>query len=115
MQTFIQTAAELLINSLPAGMAIALGAWLLLRAVGRQNSGTRFAIWFSSLLMIASLPLIALTRSQGPLPIGTESAHHFALPGSWAWYIFVAWALVAGTLLARVGFGLWKVRALRQS
>ena len=115
MQGFIQTAAELLINSLPAGLLIAFGAWALLRLVGRQNSGTRFAIWFSSLLMIASLPVLALAGSSSALPVSGSSMHHIALPSDMAWYVIAAWLLVAGTFLLRIGFGLWKVRALRKS
>ena len=44
-------------NCTAEGMVIALLAWLVLRAIGPQNSGTRFAVWFAALLGIAALPL----------------------------------------------------------
>ena len=42
---FAQLAIARVLNSLPEGVLIALGAWILLRIMGRQNAGTRFAVW----------------------------------------------------------------------
>jgi len=41
-----QISVERLLNGVAEGMVIALFAWLLLRVIGRRNSGTRFAVWF---------------------------------------------------------------------
>ncbi|MBA3913417.1 MAG: M56 family metallopeptidase [Acidobacteriales bacterium] len=113
LQALAPEAVGMLLNSLPAGALISLGAWLLLRLVGRQNSGTRFAIWFSSLLMIAAVPLLATAPAHTSL--GSYSSHLLSLPSSWAALVLAVWAMVAGTLLLRVGFGLWHVRALHRS
>jgi hypothetical protein len=48
-----EAGASLLLSCLLEGGAVVLFAWLLLRVLGWQNSGTRFAIWF--LVCIAPL------------------------------------------------------------
>ena len=57
-ESLAQLSAERILNCAAEGMVIALLAWLVLRALGRQNSGTRFAVWFAALLGIAALPLL---------------------------------------------------------
>lgn len=113
LQAVAPEVVGMLLNSLPAGALIALGAWLLLRLVGRQNSGTRFAIWFSSLLMIAAVPFLA--SAPAATTLASSSTHMLSLPSSWAGVVLTLWALIAGTLLLRVGFGLWHVHALRRN
>ena len=54
LQSLAQLSAERILNCTAEGMVIALLAWLVLRAIGPQNSGTRFAVWFAALLGIAS-------------------------------------------------------------
>ena len=54
LQSLAQLTAERILNCTAEGMVIALLAWLLLRAIGRQNSGTRFAVWFAALLVTAA-------------------------------------------------------------
>src|SRR5579862_5685309 len=105
--------AERMLNCVVEGMVIGLFAWLLLQVVGRRNSSTRFAVWFAALLGIASLPLIqsAITSNS----ISRSAASAVTLPSSWAQYIFLAWALIAGLALARVGIGLWQLSKLRAS
>ena len=66
LQSLAQLSAERILNSMVEGIGIALLAWILLRALGRQNSGTRFAVWFAALLGIAALPLFyALECERG--------------------------------------------------
>ena len=60
LQSLAGLSSERILNCTLEGMAIALLAWILLRALGRQNSGTRFAVWFSALLGIAALPLLGI-------------------------------------------------------
>jgi beta-lactamase regulating signal transducer with metallopeptidase domain len=111
-----QVFTERLLNSAAAGMVVAASLYLLLRMIGRQNSGTRFAIWFSALLAMVAFPFFS-ARIFHSSPI-----HHFAgnlkgeivLSSSWAAYLFVAWAAVASVLLLRLGFGLWRVREVRR-
>jgi beta-lactamase regulating signal transducer with metallopeptidase domain len=85
-----------------------------LRALGRQNSSTRFAVWFSVLVTIAAWPFFESMTFTASSPIATaRSAIH--LPVSWALDLFLLWAMIAAAGLARIGFGFWQLRKLRQS
>src|SRR4029077_8420613 len=94
------------------GMIIALLAWLLLRAIGPRNSGTRVAVWFAALLGIAALPLFGNWAASGS---ELAKRSEITMPGSWALYIFAGWLLVALAGLFRVGIGFWHLRRLRKS
>lgn len=122
--SFLQTAAQILVvhvlNALPEGMLIALFAWVVLRLAPRQNSGTRFAVWFLALLSVVVLPVLGwfwtpdgLTSLSSTISSATRSA--IRIPGNWVLLIFIVWAI--GTLLAtvRLGFGLCRLRQLRRS
>ena len=58
VQTAAQISVERILNALPEGFLIAIFAWALLRVLRRQNSGTRFAVWFLALLTVAALPVL---------------------------------------------------------
>ena len=110
-----QVLAEMLVervtNSMMEGIAIALFAWILLRALRRPNSSTRFAVWLAAIVAIAALPLFEGWASGNT--IATHTA--FRLPGLSAVYIFLAWAVVATAGLAKIGLGFWRLRRLRRS
>lgn len=114
-QALAQVFSERMLNSIAEGMAIALFGWILLRILGRQNSSTRFAVWFSALVAIAALPLFESLAfaNGGTSSHATQSA--IRLPGSWAIDIFVLWAVIAAAGLARIAFGFCQLRQLRQS
>jgi beta-lactamase regulating signal transducer with metallopeptidase domain len=112
LQSLAQFSAEQILNCAVEGIGIALLAWMLLRALGRRNSGTRFAVWFTALLAIAVLPLFGRWAASST---GAGQRSGITLPGSWALYLFAAWALIAGAGLTRVGIGLWQLRRLRRS
>ncbi|HYL95526.1 MAG TPA: hypothetical protein VET69_06950, partial [Terriglobales bacterium] len=59
LQTSAQFFLERLLNTAAEGVVLTGLVWLLLRLLSRQNSGTRFAIWFSALLAIAALPFVS--------------------------------------------------------
>jgi len=111
LSSLAQLSAERILNSTAEGIVIALLAWLLLRAMGPRNSGTRFAVWFAALLGIAALPLFGNWAATGELAKRSE----ITLPASWALYIFAAWALVAAVGSLRVGIGFWHLHRLRKS
>ena len=121
----LQAAAEIwavrVLNSLPAGMLVALFAWTVLRVLRGQNSGTRFAVWFVALLTIAGLPLMGSFRGgQSWLPAGAWLGAGIVrapitLPTGWALYLFLGWFVVAFLALARLTVGLWRLRVLRKS
>src|SRR5579872_289031 len=104
--------AESMLNCLLEGIAIGLFAWILLRLVGRRNSSTRFAVWFSALLAIATLPLLSIASGSAQ---AARVAAAITVPISWAFNIFIAWATIAGLLLLRVGVGLLHLRKLRST
>jgi beta-lactamase regulating signal transducer with metallopeptidase domain len=122
MQDIAKVLVERVLNSLPEGLLVALFAWLLLRLIGRQNAGTRFAVWFMALLAVVGLffptsfgikhmlPLLAL-----PLLAGSHGNSQIIVPASWAVVIFAVWAVAAVVALARVAAGLWQVWAIRRS
>ena len=118
LQTIAQAFTERLLNTAAAGFVLAGLVWMLLRLVRRQNSGTRFAIWFSALLaivalpffpwpgfMTSSLPAFHLANSRGPI----------ILSSSLGVLLFAAWAIGAGLLLLRLVVGLWRVGRLRRN
>jgi beta-lactamase regulating signal transducer with metallopeptidase domain len=102
--------AESMLNCMLEGMAIGLFAWVLLRLVGRRNSSTRFAVWFSALVAIAALPFLSVAASSAR---AGSAGSAITVPGSWALDIFFVWAVIAGVALLRVGVGLWQLRKLR--
>lgn len=119
-QTIAQIAIGRILNSLPEGLLIALFVWTMLRLLPRQNSGTRFAVWFVALLTVVGLPLAGfplisgilgghvLTAVGGARPLVT-------IPGAWGILLFLVWLLAACAALLRLATGLWRLRALRRS
>jgi beta-lactamase regulating signal transducer with metallopeptidase domain len=130
IQTVAQIWVEHILNALPEGFLIAIFAWVLLRVLRRQNSGTRFAVWFLALLTVAALPVLGgigegrgmvAGMSSGMLS-GMASASSWGnlrpaitIPGRWALVVFVAWALGASVAMMRLLAGLWRLRRLRRS
>lgn len=106
--------SERMLNGMAAGVVIALLAWTLLRLAGRQTSSTRFAVWFSALVAIATLPLVGRLVSS-PVEGASTDGSAIALPASWAVRLFLAWALIAAVGLLRLTAGLWRLRKLRAS
>ncbi len=110
-----QTSAVQIVDCLIEGTLIAIVAALALAVVRRQDSGTRFAVWFSALMAIAVLPFVAggfWAHAGGNVAAGGSA---ITVPGSWAIYLFGAWAAVAAWRLAGVGRGLWHLYVLRKS
>jgi bla regulator protein blaR1 len=105
--------SEGLLYSAIAGTLLASAVWLLLRLFPRRNSRTSFAVWFSTLLATALLPLARLLSNSSN---GANSAGEHALvtvSTAWAWYVFLAWAGVAAIGLARVALATVQLRRMR--
>ena len=127
LEAWAQPVIERAINSLPEGMLIALFAWTVLRVLPRQNSRTRFAVWFTALLAMAGLPLVEGLNLGGftlagmhariletkIMTAGAKSA--IALPAHWAPFIFLVWLVIAFVALTRLALSLWHLAALRQT
>jgi bla regulator protein blaR1 len=109
-----QLTAERVLDSLLIGAALAVFAGVLLRALPRPNSATRFAVWFAALLATALLPLLHSPQEfGGNLTLAAKPL--ISVPGAWALYLFVAWAVIAALALLRVGLGFVQLRRIRQS
>ncbi len=119
LQTVAQISIERILNALPEGFLVALFSWALLRVLRRQNSGTRFAVWFLALLTVAALPVLGVLGEGRVLSssVGAweSTGPAITIPGSWALSAFCAWALVACVAILRLAAGLWRLRGLRRS
>lgn len=113
LSVYIKVFAESVLNTIPEGLLIAGLAWLLLRMLGRQNSGTRFAVWFTALLAIALIPFMPATNIGGSV---TRAVHaELTVPTSWAVVVIGLWCFVAMFAIARLGFGLRRLRMLKRN
>ncbi len=111
MMPFAQLAVERVLNSLPEGLLIASCAWLLLRVMGRQNAGTRYAVWLVALACVVSLPVMS---GLAPAHRSFSVLHsEIAIPAFWAAAFFVLWIAIAAFALARVVAGIWQVWQIR--
>ena len=130
VQSVAQISVERILNALPEGFLIALFAWGLLRILRRQNSGTRFAVWFLALLTVAALPVLggigdgragmvagSCRDASGMAPANSWGSLRPAItiPGRWALFVFLGWALGASFAMMRLAAGLWRLRRLRRS
>jgi len=111
LHSIAQISAERMVNCSFAGVVLALLAWALLRLLSRQNSGTRFAVWFCALVAVAILPWLGSPRLTAPSGVSRSA---LVLPASWAIYVFLVWAAASGLALLRVGFGLWRLVRIRR-
>jgi beta-lactamase regulating signal transducer with metallopeptidase domain len=116
LQSLAQIMTERLLNSAAEGIVVAALVCVCLRLLGRQNSGTRFAIWFSALLSIVALPLSGgfLAASHPPGLASGNTHGEITLSTSWAFYLFDAWLMGASLLLLRLSIGLWRVCQIRR-
>ncbi len=113
-QSFARIAIGRFLNSLPEGLLMALFAASMLRILPRQNSGTRFAVWFVALLAVAALPFMGgISGGHSVLAAGVHPV--ITVPGSWGLFLFLSWAVVTSIAILRLAIGLWRLRALRRS
>lgn len=103
-QTIAQIVISHILNSLPEGLLIALFAWVTLRLLPRQNSGTRFAVWFVALLAVAGFPFVGSIVGGRSLLPGGGWRPLITLPGPWALSFFSL-----GFLLFRPGCCDWQL------
>jgi len=106
-----------IVDCLLEGTLVALFAGGILRLSSRQNSGARFAVWFSALVAIAVLPLFgaAWWPNAGNISGETVARPAISMPSSWAIYLFAGWTVIAAWHLLGVGRSLWHLYTLRKS
>jgi beta-lactamase regulating signal transducer with metallopeptidase domain len=118
LQIVAQVSIEHLFNALPEGFLIASLVWLLFRVLPRQNSGTRFAVWFVALLTIAALPMSGgFAGSVSSLSRSMPSAAVYpavTIPEGWTVLLFLFWAVGACLGVCRLVVGLWRLRQLQR-
>jgi beta-lactamase regulating signal transducer with metallopeptidase domain len=112
LQAIAATASERLLYSAVAGTLLAAAVWFLLQMLPKRDSRTSFAVWFSTLLATAILPLLSMHPEGNG---GTGSAGHALITVStqWASYIFLAWGILAMAGLVRVLMATQHVHRLR--
>jgi Zn-dependent protease with chaperone function len=115
LQIIAEVATGRFLNSLPEGLLIAVFAGVMLRLLPRQNSGTRFAVWFVALLAVVGLPFISGMAGAHTLLAPGRMRPVITLPGGWGIFLFLAWSLAAFVATLRLVIGLWRLRALRMS
>jgi beta-lactamase regulating signal transducer with metallopeptidase domain len=103
-------AAERLLYGAVAGTLLAIAVWFLLELFPKRDSRTSFVVWFSTLLATAILPFLKFSSSSSAV---SEPHAVVTISTSWAWYGFLAWAVIALAGLARVALATLQVRKLR--
>jgi beta-lactamase regulating signal transducer with metallopeptidase domain len=117
LNAIAQASTVQIVDCLVEGTLVAIFTGSVLRLIRRQSSVTRFAFWFSALMAIAVLPFFAnsLGTHGAPNPLALAARPALTLPGTWALYLFGAWAAIALWHLIGVGRGLWHLHVLRKS
>lgn len=94
------------------GTLLAAAVWLLLQLFPKRDSRTNFAMWFSTLLATAFLPVLSFYLESKSAATGGSPAL-FTVSTSVAWYLFIAWLVIALAGLARVILATFQLRRLR--
>ena len=121
LSTGAPAAIETILNSLPAGLLVALFAWVVLQLFPKQNSGTRFAVWFLALLAVVAIPMLggfvpaSLNHRVFSIVGATEgAASAIQLPSHWAAYLLAAWIVVGSIAMLRLAAGVVRLHMLRR-
>jgi beta-lactamase regulating signal transducer with metallopeptidase domain len=112
-ENFVHIIAARVLNSLPAGILIAAFVWLVLRLLPRQNSGTRFAVWFLALIAVAALPFSGGLGISHFAPVVSGSGQPlFTISTTWAFVLLFTWALFAMACVLRLAIGIVRLHRL---
>src|ERR1017187_6654987 len=115
LQAIAEASVTGILISIAGGIPIALFVWAGL-GMRRQSSGTRFAVWYTVLLMISLLPLFQHMQTGAFLSTGGAPAHSLiSISSSWAVGIFAVWGVLASIGLFRVAVGVMRLRKLRRN
>jgi beta-lactamase regulating signal transducer with metallopeptidase domain len=116
-ETFARVSVGAIMNSLWEAIALALIAWLVLRAVPRANASLRYGLWCVALLAVLILPVIALyAGSAPPAATAAPSADPAVLvPQRFAQFLFALWYVVATILVLRLIVSYIRLQQLKAS
>jgi beta-lactamase regulating signal transducer with metallopeptidase domain len=101
VEAFARMSMGAILNSLWEGLALAVVAWLALRAVPRANASLRYALWCVALIAVMALPLLAIYASSSAVASG-GSDPAVAVPQRLAQIMFALWYVVATILVLRL-------------
>src|ERR1700733_4035707 len=73
LNALAQASTVQIVDCLIEGTLIAIFSGLVLRLIRRQGSITRFAIWFSALMAIATLPFLVGSFGSHLAPVAGQS------------------------------------------
>src|SRR6478609_8616193 len=104
--------SQRLLFSAVGGTLLAAAVWLLLQLFPKRDSRTNFAVWFSTLLATALLPVLSFYLERRPAAPNDAPAV-FTVSTSIASYLFIVWAVIALSGLARVVLATFQLRRLR--
>jgi beta-lactamase regulating signal transducer with metallopeptidase domain len=104
--------SQRLLFSAAGGTLLAAAVWLLLQLFPKRDSRTNFAVWFSTLLATALLPVFSFYLESKPAVSGSSPAM-LTVPTSFALYLCFAWAAIAFAGLTRVLLATFQLRRLR--
>lgn len=112
-------AVSITLNSLWMGLPLAALAAVMVRLLPRSNATTRYAIWFTALLLVVAAPaLLLIPRPASAAVAGTSSlpATLLTVPVTAQWPVFavLAWLAIAAILLARVAWSLAHIHGLKR-
>jgi len=109
------------LNAAGLGLLIAALAAAVVRSLPRSNATTRYAIWLTAFALVLAAPVALLLAPHTPavavpVPAPVVPAP-ISLPATAGWpiYALIAWATIAGILLARVGWSLSHIRSLKRN
>jgi beta-lactamase regulating signal transducer with metallopeptidase domain len=105
-------ASQRLLFSVVGGTLLAAAVWLLLQLFPKRDSRTNFAVWFSTLLATALLPVLSFYLDRKHAAPSNAPAV-FTVSTSFASYLFIVWAVIALAGLARVVLATFQLRRLR--
>ena len=114
------TALSSALNSLWLGLLLAALAAALLRVMPRSNATARYAVWFTTLLLVLTmLPVFLLVPRSGTAVSAITlpaAAVPLAVPvtAEWPIYVALAWLVVTVVLLARVAWSLHHIHSLKR-
>jgi beta-lactamase regulating signal transducer with metallopeptidase domain len=100
-EAFARLSMGAILNSLWEGLALAVIAWLALRAVPRANASLRYALWCVALIGVLALPVLAIHASSTHVA-AASSDPAIAVPQKLAQVMFALWYVVATILVLRL-------------
>jgi len=106
------------LNSLWLGVLPVVLAAAAMRAMPRSNATTRYAVWFTALLLVLATPAILLIPRSTAVAAATTipaAPAPWAVPVTAAWPIYaaLAWLAITAILLARIVWSIAHIHGLK--